>query len=111
MPIVLMVFGLLLLCPPPSVHSADILNVKVLSCYDGDTCRVDLPRHLFADDIAYEFFGENISVRIGRVQTPDIRGRCKKEKDLAIQARDLTLQIGNCTFKFFGRRRRLLALI
>ena len=77
---------------PPSVHAADISNIKVLSCYDGDTCRVDLPRHLFADDIAYEFFGENISVRIGRVQIPDIRGRCKKEKDLAIQARDLVLQ-------------------
>ncbi|MCZ6675281.1 MAG: thermonuclease family protein [Verrucomicrobia bacterium] len=92
MPITLMVYWFLLLCLPPSVHAADISNVKVLSCYDGDTCRVDLPRHLFADDIAYEFFGEDISVRIGSIHTPDIRGKCKQEKDLAIQARDLVLQ-------------------
>ena len=55
---------------------------RVLSVYDGDTFRADV---LNWQAIA----GANIGIRIAGVDTPEIRGRCAKEKALAIQARDL----------------------
>jgi len=66
-----------------------ILNITIVSCYDGDTCRVNLPRSAFNDDWAYELFGHNIPIRVEGIDTPEIRGQCQKEKDLAYEARDL----------------------
>ena len=60
-----------------------------MSCYDADTCRVNLPRSAFNDDWAYELFGHNIPIRVEGIDTPEIRGKCQKEKDLAKEARDL----------------------
>jgi len=71
------------------VHATDIPNVTVRSCYDGDTCRLDLPRSVFNDDWAYDLFGHNIPIRVEGIDTPEIRGKCQKEKDLAYKARDL----------------------
>jgi len=89
MPIALMVSWFLLLCLLPSVHATTIPNVTIVSCYDGDTCRVNLPRSAFNDDWAYELFGHNIPIRVEGIGTPEIRGECQKEKDLAYEARDL----------------------
>jgi endonuclease YncB( thermonuclease family) len=93
MPIALMVSWFLLLCFPLSGRAADISNVKVLSCYDGDTCRVNLPRSAFNDDWAYQLFGHNIPIRVEGIDTPEIRGKCQKEKDLAYTARDFVRQV------------------
>ncbi len=70
-------------------HATTIPNVKIVSCYDADTCRVNLPRSAFNDDWAYQLFGHNIPVRVKGIDTPEIRGKCQKEKDLAYEARDL----------------------
>ncbi len=70
-------------------HATTISNIKIVSCYDADTCRVNLPRSAFNDDWAYELFGHNIPIRVEGVDTPEIRGKCQKEKDLAYEARDL----------------------
>jgi len=70
-------------------HATTIPNVTIVSCYDGDTCRVDLPRSAFNDDWAYQLFGHNIPIRVEGIDTPEIRGKCQKEKDLAYEARDL----------------------
>ena len=70
-------------------HATTIPNITIVSCYDGDTCRVNLPRSAFNDDWAYELFGHNIPVRVEGIDTPEIRGKCQKEKDLAYEARDL----------------------
>jgi len=70
-------------------HAITIPNITIVSCYDGDTCRVDLPRSAFNDDWAYELFGHNIPIRVEGIDTPEIRGKCQKEKDLAYEARDL----------------------
>lgn len=53
-------------------------------CYDGDTCTITL-RGLPA------VFGDKIGLRIWGVDTPEKRGRCEKEKELAEEARMLTL--------------------
>jgi len=87
--IAMMVSWFFLLCLPPSVHATTIPNVTIVSCYDGDTCRVNLPRSAFNDNWAYELFGHNIPIRVEGIDTPEIRGKCQKEKDLAYEARDL----------------------
>ena len=54
---------------------------KVISVYDGDTFRVDI-------DLLPPIVGKNIPIRLNGVDTPEIRGKCEHEKDLAIKARD-----------------------
>ena len=54
---------------------------KVISVYDGDTFRVDI-------DGIHPLLGQNIAIRVNGVDTPEIRGKCQYEKDLAIKARD-----------------------
>ena len=54
---------------------------KVISVYDGDTFRVDI-------DSLPPIVGKNIAIRLNGVDTPEIRGKCKYEKDLAVKARD-----------------------
>jgi micrococcal nuclease len=48
-------------------------------CYDGDTCYISissLPKSL-----------HKMSIRVLGIDTPEIRGKCKKEKELALKAR------------------------
>jgi len=70
-------------------HATTIPNITIVSCYDADTCRVNLPRSAFNDNWAYQLFGHNIPIRVEGIDTPEIRGKCQKEKDLAYEARDL----------------------
>ena len=54
---------------------------QVISVYDGDTFRVDI------DELS-PIAGKNIPIRVNGVDTPEIRGECDSEKELAIEARD-----------------------
>ena len=54
---------------------------RVISVYDGDTFRVDI-------ESLSPIVGKNIPIRLNGVDTPEIRGKCKYEKDLALEARD-----------------------
>jgi len=54
---------------------------KVISVYDGDTFRVDI-------NSLPPIVGKNIAIRVNGVDTPEIRGRCLYEKNLALEARD-----------------------
>ena len=55
-------------------------DVRVLYCYDGDTCKVTLP---FLPSV----FGHKLGVRLKGLDTPEIRGKCAKEKALAKEAK------------------------
>jgi len=79
MTILLAVFLLSILSA--SALAYDFPNVTYRSCYDGDTCRFDIPN-------VHPFFGENIPVRLAGIDTPEKSGKCQKEEDLAIKARD-----------------------
>ena len=74
-----------ILVAPGTVHAADFLNVRYLSCYDGDTCTVTIP-------YVHPLFGKKIPVRLAGVDTPEKggRGKCDQEKALAIKAHQLT---------------------
>ncbi len=56
------------------------VNARVISVYDGDTITVDA--------LPWPGLTMRTSVRLDGVDTPEIRGKCQEEKDLAIRARD-----------------------
>ena len=59
----------------------DLTVSKVVHVYDGDTFRVNI-------EGLPPIIGNNIAIRINGYDTPEIRGKCPKEKALAIVARD-----------------------
>ena len=54
---------------------------KVISVYDGDTFRADLAS-------GHPLISKNIRIRLSGIDTPEIKGKCWKEKELAKRARD-----------------------
>ncbi len=56
------------------------VNARVVSVYDGDTMTVDAE--------PWPGLTARTKVRVAVVDTPEIRGKCQAEKDLAIRARD-----------------------
>ena len=58
-----------------------VIVSKVISVYDGDTFRVNI-------DSLPPIVGKNIPIRVNGVDTPEIRGKCQYEKNLALEARD-----------------------
>jgi endonuclease YncB( thermonuclease family) len=71
-------FALAVLNSTPAM-AAETFAAKGLSCYDGDTCRLEraiLP-------------GRD-RVRLANADTPEIEGQCQEEIDRAMMARDYT---------------------
>lgn len=58
---------------------------KVTSIYDGDTFKVTLK------DIP-AIFGEKLSIRVANIDTPELKGKCEQEKELARKAKQFTLE-------------------
>ena len=57
--------------------SYGIANVlEVTSIYDGDTFRANIEGYP-------AIIGEHMSIRINGIDTPELRGKCDKEKQLA----------------------------
>ena len=64
----------------------DIVGVLYVSNYDADTITVDIPSYP-------PIVGDKIPVRIYGIDTPEIRGRCAKERELAKKAKELVREI------------------
>ncbi len=58
-------------------------NIKVVSVYDGDTFKIDLP----CQD---KPLCKNLSVRVRGIDCAEIKGKTKKEKKLAKKAKKFT---------------------
>ncbi|MBT3921976.1 MAG: thermonuclease family protein [Nitrospina sp.] len=54
--------------------------------YDGDTVTFNLPG-------LHPIIGEKISIRVNGIDTPEIRGKCEKEKYDAKQAKEVVADI------------------
>ncbi len=54
--------------------------------YDGDTITFNLPG-------LHPIIGEKISIRVNGIDTPEIKGKCEKEKYDAKQAREMVADI------------------
>ena len=52
------------------------LPAKYVKNYDGDTITVTIPG-------VHPLLGDKISVRVRGIDTPEVKGKCQKEKDLA----------------------------
>ena len=61
----------------------ELQNVEVLSVYDGDTFKVNIPCDM-------KVFCEKVNVRVRGVDTPEIKGKTEREKELAQKARAFT---------------------
>ncbi|MEQ3513632.1 thermonuclease family protein [Pseudoalteromonas sp. BZB3] len=60
-----------------------LIALSVTSIYDGDTFKVNLKE-------VPAIFGENLSIRIAKIDTPELRGKCDQEKILARKAKQFT---------------------
>jgi endonuclease YncB( thermonuclease family) len=58
---------------------------EVTSIYDGDTFRANIKGY---PDIV----GDRMSIRINGIDTPEMRGKCQKEKELARKAKQVTVK-------------------
>lgn len=76
---------LLLLLPSVSL-AQDFKNVEYVRAYDGDTITVNI-------GCVPDIFGNKIGIRVNGIDTPEIRGKCQKEKDIAYVARDFVRNI------------------
>jgi endonuclease YncB( thermonuclease family) len=79
---------LLFIIPHVSAKDKSFGNATVLevtSIYDGDT---------FRDNIEGfpAVIGEHMSIRINGIDTPELRGKCDKEKQLARLAKQFTVE-------------------
>lgn len=64
----------------------DVRVEEVTSIYDGDTFRVNIPSFP-------AIIGERMSIRLAQVDTPEIKGKCDKEKRLAQKAKQHTVRM------------------
>lgn len=68
-------------------HTATTFRcVKYIGNYDGDTITVSIPN-------VHPLLGEKISVRIAGVDTAEIKGKSKCEKQAALKAKELVSKV------------------
>jgi micrococcal nuclease len=82
-----------LILPLLSLHSpanaksfGDYNNAIYVRNYDGDTITFNLPE-------LHPIIGEKISIRVNGIDTPEIKGKCEKEKYDAKQAQEMVADI------------------
>lgn len=59
---------------------------KAVSIYDGDTFKVNIEGYP-------AIVGEKMSVRVKGIDTPEIKGKCAKEKELAHKAKQIVVEL------------------
>lgn len=62
-----------------------VIVSEVTSIYDGDTFRANIKEYP-------EVIGYRIGIRINGIDTPEMRGKCAKEKTLAKSAKQFTVE-------------------
>ena len=62
----------------------DVVISQVTSIYDGDTFRANI-------DSYPELLGYRIGIRVNGIDTPEMRGKCEKEKLLARKAKQFAV--------------------
>lgn len=71
---------LVFVLPLPAESFGDVLGVRLVRVYDGDTFFVNI-------EGVHPLLGDEIGIRVRGVDTPEIRGKCDREKELAQAAR------------------------
>lgn len=68
-----------------NIEYGDAIISKVTSIYDGDTFRANIKDYP-------PIVGQHMSIRIHGIDTPELRGKCDKEKQLARKAKQFTVE-------------------
>ena len=79
----------LFFCNPLNSYAksfGDFYGAVYVRNYDGDTITFNLPE-------LHPIIGEKISIRVNGIDTPEIRGKCEKEKYDAKQAQQMVADI------------------
>lgn len=85
----LIVIAISLLSSPYALSRSTEFSVEFLRNYDGDTISVNIPDLKGMDrGKKFSLFWDEIDVRLGGIDTPEIRGKCENEKALAQRAKD-----------------------
>jgi endonuclease YncB( thermonuclease family) len=74
---------------PSAVTPKDIFTLspdQIVEVYDGDTFKIDLPSQ-------HPLFGDDISVRVFGIDTPEMRGTSDEVKALAYKAKNRTQEM------------------
>jgi endonuclease YncB( thermonuclease family) len=74
---------------PSAVTPKDIFSLspdQIVEVYDGDTFKIDLPSQ-------HPLFGDDISVRVLGIDTPELRGTSDEVKALAYKAKNRTQEL------------------
>ncbi len=82
----LVLIALLLVSPAHAESFGDYEGAIYVRNYDGDTITFNLPG-------LHPIIGEKISIRVNGIDTPEIKGKCEKEKCDAQQAKDMVADI------------------
>ncbi len=82
----LVLITLLLVSPAHAKSFGDYQGAVYIRNYDGDTVTFNLPG-------LHPIIGEKISIRVNGIDTPEIRGKCEKEKYDAKQAKEMATDI------------------
>jgi micrococcal nuclease len=80
---------ILLLCGSYNSYAnsfGDFEGAEYVRNYDGDTITFNLPG-------LHPIIGEKISIRVNGIDTPEIKGKCEKEKYDAKQAKEMVADI------------------
>ncbi len=81
---VLLIMFFVVSCSFAKNNYGDIEVSEITSIYDGDTFRVNIKSFP-------SIVGEKMAIRLNGVDTPEIRGKCDKEKKLARKAKQFTV--------------------
>ena len=74
---------------PSAVATKDIFTLspdQIVEVYDGDTFKIDLPSQ-------HPLFGDDISVRVAGIDTPELKGSSDEVKALAYKAKNRTQEL------------------
>ncbi len=72
------------LTKPSTIESNEVFdNVSIASVYDGDTFKINL-------NCSLAVYCEKVPVRVRGVDTPEIKGKTEREKQLAKKAKEFT---------------------
>ena len=74
---------------PSTVITKDIFTLsadQIVEVYDGDTFKIDLPSQ-------HPLFGDDISVRVAGIDTPELKGSSDEVKALAYKAKNRTQEL------------------
>ncbi|MDA7847864.1 thermonuclease family protein [Sulfurospirillum sp.] len=67
-------------------HYNSVFIDEVTSVYDGDTFKVNINSYP-------DIIGKRVPIRLSGIDTPELRSKCQKEKQLARIAKQLTVNI------------------